>query len=375
MTKELTKKQIQGLYDLYYNQNFVFGRDRLWKRANEDGLGLTQRQVGDWLRKQEVSQLFLRPKRERIVRSTVLTEPGKVLGIDLADLQLLEWDGYNYILTAIDLFSKKAYARPLKTKTQGEVAKAMREILIESHHKGAVRSDRGSEFINPTFRKVLDEFGNKQVLSLAGKPQSNGQVERFNATIKGLIRKAMITQRTRDWVRLLPVLVKNYNEARQETTKMTPNEAHTSTNTNIIYSRIKDNASAIAEPPKFNVGDTVRLRKTILDNTGTLWTKDLYTISKVLRPKKAFSSPIYRIEGKKGNYYEESLQKVGDTENEREIKPRYIISKILRRSTRKGEPGYIVKWKGYKDPGWVEEEILRQDIPKVLKAFNRKNGV
>lgn len=66
-----------------------------------------------------------------------------------ADLIELPSDrGMKYCLTAIDTFSKMAYARPLKTKTGSEVTRAMKTILdsIERPVKN-LHVDRGREFI------------------------------------------------------------------------------------------------------------------------------------------------------------------------------------------------------------------------------------
>jgi transposase InsO family protein len=55
----------------------------------------------------------------------------------------------------------------------------------------AIRSDNGSEFTNNKFKIFLKENDIKQILSEAGKPQSNGMIEPANATIKELIQKSV----------------------------------------------------------------------------------------------------------------------------------------------------------------------------------------
>jgi len=50
---------------------------------------------------------------------------------DLVDMQAWRKEnrGYGYLLTCIDIFSKFAWARPLKTKSGDEVAEAFRSIF------------------------------------------------------------------------------------------------------------------------------------------------------------------------------------------------------------------------------------------------------
>lgn len=55
------------------------------------------------------------------------------LQADLAEMQQFKRQnrGYRYILFVIDVFSKKAYAKPLKDKSAKSVAEAMEQIFIQ----------------------------------------------------------------------------------------------------------------------------------------------------------------------------------------------------------------------------------------------------
>jgi len=55
-----------------------------------------------------------------------------------------------YLLTCIDVFSKRAWAIPIKTKTARSVADAFEKILNEGSCN-MVQSDQGIEFLNLTF--------------------------------------------------------------------------------------------------------------------------------------------------------------------------------------------------------------------------------
>ena len=90
------------------------------------------------------------------LQSTVLNKPHEQIGIDLIDMSNYLYDNYKYILTGIDLFSKKANGLALKDKSQKEINKAIKEIIKESQPK-SIRSDNGSEFISKDFKKILHE--------------------------------------------------------------------------------------------------------------------------------------------------------------------------------------------------------------------------
>src|SRR5690242_16988748 len=120
----------------------------------------------NWLKKQEVWQRYTVAYRPKIIQSTILKKPYKQIGIDLIDMQNQMYKDNNYILTAIDLFTKKTWAEPLKNKKEKTVAKGMENILKRiNHHVSTIHSDHGSEFINAVFKKLLKEHKIKQVLS------------------------------------------------------------------------------------------------------------------------------------------------------------------------------------------------------------------
>ena len=98
--------------------------------------------------------------------------------------------------------SRYIYSVALKNKTDVEVLNGFKKIYNKSKIR-AVRSDNGSEFINDKFTEYLKKNGIKQILSEASKPQSNGMIERANATIKELIQKSLEINENFDWVKNL----------------------------------------------------------------------------------------------------------------------------------------------------------------------------
>ena len=59
-------------------------------------------------------------------------------------------DGMRYLLTCIDVFSKRAWAVPDRTKSGRDVTEAFERVLDE-RECNMVQSDKGSEFLNSTF--------------------------------------------------------------------------------------------------------------------------------------------------------------------------------------------------------------------------------
>ena len=160
--------------------------------------------------------------------------------------------------------SRYVYSVALKNKKEGEVLNGFKKIYNKSKIK-AVRSDNGSEFISDVFKDYLEKNGIKQILSEASKPQSNGMIERANATIKELIQKALEINENFDWVKNLNKLIENINNSQHSITGITPNDiqkAYKSNDKIVLDSaydkELKKKKSNISREV-FEVGDTVRL--------------------------------------------------------------------------------------------------------------------
>jgi uncharacterized protein YoxC len=61
-------------------------------------------------------------------------------------------------------------------------------------------------------------------LSEAGKPQSNGMIQRANSTIKELIQKSVELNQSFDWVKNLKKLIDNIKNSQLRITGFTPNQ-------------------------------------------------------------------------------------------------------------------------------------------------------
>ena len=116
-------------------------------------------QAPEW-KKQLVKEL-LKPKKKHFPRRKVYS-----LGIDrvwTADLMFMQKfarqnKGFNYILVVLDVFSRYAYARPLKNKTGAQVAGAFEDIFKESKPK-KLWTDRGTDFYNKQMKNLLAQNG------------------------------------------------------------------------------------------------------------------------------------------------------------------------------------------------------------------------
>ena len=383
MTPPLSTNQLKILNKEFYENHNYFGRDRLFNLLRDkygDEIAPSRRQIAEFLKNQEINQLYHPSKGKPKEIKSSMTTPGKILGMDLLDLQKFQVRGYKYLLNAIDMSSRFLYSVALKNKTDVEVLNGFKKIYNISKIK-AVRSDNGSEFINDKFTDYLKKNGIKQILGEASKPQSNGMIERVNGVIKELIQKALEINENFDWVKNLNKLIDNINNSQHSITGFTPNDiqkAYKSNDKIVLDSaydkELKKKKSNISREV-FEVGDTVRLYRPS-NKTRQSWSDEVYEIIRVYKPKKSYSVYEYKVEGFPDRFKEEELLKVaGEPQNKIMRVEKFVESKLIKPVIQNNKVYYEVKWKNHKDTTLEPREVLLKDIPKMLSQFEKKNDI
>jgi len=283
------------------------------------------------------------PRRKNFARRRVVTT-----GIDdlwQADLiEMRQTVGPKLALTVIDTFSKYGFVIPLKDKSAFEVSKAFSQIIKENgRYPTHLHTDRGKEFYNSEFKKVMKDYGINHYSTFSDLKASI--VERFNRTFKELLFKHMTEKNTNKWLPLLPQVLNAYNNRKHRTIGMKPSQVNES-NSGLILEKLAPAKKGVFK--KFSVGDLVRVSKakTAFDK-GYLgnWTHELFKVKK----GKNTVPKVYILEdlmGEEidGTFYAKELQKTKVPEYAR-------IEKVI---SQKG-PNIRVKWLGYdnKFNSWI----------------------
>lgn len=351
------------LSQIYYdprNKDAYGTEEKLYRAAKSRDVSITRNGVRNWLRSQFTYTLH-RPARRRFTRRKVLaTRPGQHVQIDLVDLQRYakDNDGHTFILTAIDVFTKFAYALPLKNK-QGTTLKAAFEHIFGFQHPENIFSDAGTEFLNKDVQALFKQQGINHMI--AQNPEIKASVvERFNRTLKEKIFK-YLTARGKGkyrYLEALPQVIHAYNETVHSSTKYRPVDVNDD-NAKDVFKNLYGVGSheellRKRKKPKLREGDKVRVKhplgvfdKRYYPN----WSDHIYTVVKVLH-----GSPVlYRINDARGNterkrFYEQELQPVKEG--------LYRVDQIVRRN--KKQKKALVSWIGF-DPSynsWEPEENI-----------------
>ena len=211
-------------------------------------------------------------------------------------------EGYRYILVVFDNFSKYGWTIRLKNKYAQSITDAFSETIKLSNRKpNLFETDDGKEYVN----KIFDEFLNKHNIKNYSRNTALGAVfaERFNRTIRNLLKKPVFLAGHADWTSKLTSVVKKYNTI-HSLTKMTPIQASKKSNERKVYSNLKDKREI--QEPKFKLGQLVRtadIKRVFSKGDSTNWSYKIYTITEVIHD----TIPSYRIDYLPERYNENLL--------------------------------------------------------------------
>ena len=310
----------------------------------------------NWLKSKDAYTLH-KPVRYRFPRRKTYSKGiNDLLQIDLVEMQPLARynDGYRYLLTCIDVFTKKAFAAPLKDKRGDTIVEALTEILNQTRLPvQMIQSDRGTEFLN---HQVQNFFKSRNInhYSSMNDDIKAAVVERFNRTLKTKMYKYFTHQNTYRWIDVLDRLLESYNNSYHRSIAMTPNQVSFD-NDDIVRKRLYP----IKPKPewKFSVGDKVRISKARrVFRKGYLpgWTEEIFTIE-TRNPTHPVTYGLKDATGEsiKGSFYEPELQTVDKTDDV------YVVEKVLKTRRRRGRVEYFVKWRGYPEKfnSWTADVV------------------
>ena len=131
-----------------------------------------------------------------------------------------ENDGNQYILTIIDVFSKKAWAIAIKNKKGSSILEAISPILTKNTPL-FIHADQGNEFFN----KELGNFLKKHNITLysTNSEVKASIVERFNRTLKEKMWRYFEYSNDYKYIDILDDLIDSYNKTYHRSIKCSPN--------------------------------------------------------------------------------------------------------------------------------------------------------
>lgn len=343
-----------------------------------------------------IDQLYIKPKQDKGLNKPKFQQikQGDTLQVDLLFMPLDR--GYKYILTVVDIGTPRVTdAEPLKTKDSNEVKNAFIKILQRKIIKTPkqITMDSGTEF-----SESQRYFENQDIFVKRAKPGRHrqlGMVERRNQMIakdlfKRMTEQEILTgQTSNQWIDDLPKLIKKINNKDAKKKYKKPEDEYQCEGDACFLLNKGDKVRVALDYPI----DVVTGKKLHgpFRATDIRWTKEPRTIMEVLI--NVNNPPMYLLDDPKqpdgidtsAAYTKTQLLPVKDNEQlptKESIRPiidddgveKYVVEKILKKKKIKGKTMYEVKWVGYDETTFETEKNLKEDVPEMIKEFEKINS-
>ena len=240
--------------------------------------------LGNNFTMEDLSNELNKPTINKFERQKVIVNHiNEIHSTDLVDMtQYSKMNrGYKYIFTNIDIFSKIAYAFPLKSKKIQDIKPCFEKIFKKNKPK-YIWSDKEPTFLSKEMQKFFKD--NDVKIYHTNSLLKSVVIERFNRSLRELMMKEFVKNNNTVWYNILPKLIKIYNNRYHSTIKMKPVEVNKS---NEKY--IKENIytyNKTSKNPKFKIGDLVRIslkRRDLFDkpSSNIKWSEELFKIHSI----------------------------------------------------------------------------------------------
>ena len=131
--------------------------------------------------------------------------------------------GNKYILVICDYATRYPEAIPLRAIDAETIAEELVKFFSRVGIPEEILTDQGSNFTSKLLAEVYRLLHIKPIRTSPYHPQTDGLVERFNQTLKAMLRKTA-KEEGKDWDRLVPYLLFAYREVPQASTGFSPFE-------------------------------------------------------------------------------------------------------------------------------------------------------
>ena len=229
-------------------------------------------------------------------------------------------NGYKYILTVMDVFSKFAWIAVTKKKDKITITNSFENIIQKSNRKPIkLWSDGGGEYDNHYFRGMLKKYNIEPYRT--DSELKAIMAERFNQSLMNKIAKMFTERGNNRYIDDIERIVDEYNHSYHISIKMTPEDASKKQNEGIVYydlyNKRRREMMKRNLKPKFKVGDIVRIykfKKIFEKGYAPKWSSEIFVIYKNngtipnTYKIRSIKKENNRYEYIRGNFYQQELQ-------------------------------------------------------------------
>ena len=161
--------------------------------------------------------------RAPLIPLPIIDEPFRRIAMDIVGPLPKSRAGHRYILVICDYATRYPEAVALRSIDAEHVAEELMKVFARVGIPQEVLTDQGSNFTSQLLSEVYRLLQVQPIRTSPYHPQTDSLVERFNQTLKAMLRRAA-TEEGRDWDKLIPYLLFAYREVPQASTGFSPFE-------------------------------------------------------------------------------------------------------------------------------------------------------
>ena len=153
----------------------------------------------------------------------IMETPFQRIAMDIVGPLPRSSSGKRFILVICDYATLYPEAIALRNTDANTVAEELVKFFARVGVPNEILTDQGTNFTSQLLTKVYRLLYVKPIRTTPYHPQTDGLVERFNHTLKAMLRKTA-NKEGKDWDRLIPYLLFAYREVPQASTGFSPFE-------------------------------------------------------------------------------------------------------------------------------------------------------
>ena len=165
-----------------------------------------------------------RTKRVPLGKMPIIETAFKRVAVDIVGpIKPMSTTKKRYILVMVDYATRYPEAIALKDIRAETIAEALWNFWTRLGIPDEILTDRGTQFTSDLMKEVNNLLSIKGLNTTPWHPQTNGLVERFNATLKQMLSR-LATEQPELWDQYIPALLFAYREVPQESLGFSPFE-------------------------------------------------------------------------------------------------------------------------------------------------------
>ena len=365
----------ETIAEVWRNNNYP-GAERLAKlvREKHPNKHIRRPQVVQFLSEQTASQTFKEKRKSKPKGHIVAKMVNELWQMDIFDLSRYEKnnDDYKYLLACVDVFSRKAYVKPMKNKDTSTVISAFGNLL--THKTGpkvrSIIADQDSAWTNETWLEFIDKEKIAFNTNALKDHRALGIIDNFAKRIKLTLNKRFVDTNTTKWIDYIERVVATYNNQEHRALgELTPNKVIKDTETQEKVQTInEEKAQKNTSKSSLGVGDKVKKNLLITEayakGTDPKWSEKVFEVKEV---------EGQRIRLNDGTYYlDDHLLKVRDSTTDAETN---IINRRKAAQKREYRGRHAPPRQERPQPNPVDEhirEMARQADEEAQKIIKRQ---